>query len=999
MKKVTLALLSACLSIFLVLGFFSISIAKTEEVKLSDHLTLKHLIGVTDKPGIFRMAAQDGSVFYPIYQQGLAVDEEGNIFVGDSAESQIEFFGKDLKSTGNLGTIGSQEGAFQYLTSFIIDNNHQFVAVDSYLGRISLFSKSGEYIRSFGVKGISNNQLHTPTGVAVLSSNEYLITDFVNGLKVYTQEGIYKKNFSDAEEAIPGESDRSGFCGVAIDSNQIVYVVKNDYSTGMAQILKFSISGEFLGQAYLGESNQEILEGIVTGISVDGNHLYLATTSSQGSGVRRFEINKDTTKPLKFIDMVCNQPTGQVIENKDTILPTAVYARNGKVYCVDGIINKLMIFSDKNEYIDSIKTNVFLRGYLYGKQALPEGILSNPQGVRVTPEGKVLVGNSNYHTVSVFNEDYSFDRNIGKVISSRSPGLGEFYSPTDIILDDQGYLFVSDVELNLLQVFTPDFEPFMTIDESFSNPQGLALDEDGNLLVVNSRQSTLSLIEIVDIADEVETELNVIPLEGTWPVGTDIDSDGNYFVALTGSDEVHSVTPDGELITKIGTSGSGDGELSSPQGVCVDGENNIYVAETNNGRIQKFTQSGELIWNSNMNWPGLTLVVMDSAGKLYVSDCLHGTILVLEDDTAVPPSGPKPKETNAAFSLALTKEKVTEGESFEVVLNGKEMNFFTQLTIGIQYPKDLIEFEKVVVSPFLSKMGYQLRTPIASDGLLSFSSLSSKNQPAVGDGTLFTITWKAKKAGNVALDLDKVDLKTERGMEVLYKEKKGVSFSILQSDIIPPNLDIQELPDPVYEKELPISGKTEPEAVVLINGNQVTVKEDGSFTYLLILNIGPNTITISATDKAGNKNEKTWVVNYIQRTVIKLKVGSNVMMVNTDPVALDAPPFIDQASGRTLVPLRAIAEAIGAEVAYEAKAQKVDIKKGDISLTLWIGKPNAIVNGKQVKIDPDKPLSPMIRNGRTFLPLRFVAESFQFKVDWEAATQTITMTYPNPDKK
>jgi hypothetical protein len=311
----------------------------------------------------------------------------------------------------------------------------------------------------------------------------------------------------------------------------------------------------------------------------------------------------------------------------------------------------------------------------------------------------------------------------------------------------------------------------------------------------------------------------------------------------------------------------------------------------------------------------------------------------------------------------------------------------------------LIEFEKVVVSPFLSKMGYQLRTPIASDGLLSFSSLSSKNQPAVGDGTLFTITWKAKKAGNVVLDLDKVDLKTERGMEVLYKEKKGISFSILQSDIIPPNLDIQELPDPVYEKELPISGKTEPEAVVLINSNQVTVKEDGSFTYLLILNIGPNTITISATDKAGNKNEKTWVVNYIQRTVIKLKVGSNVMMVNTDPVALDAPPFIDQASGRTLVPLRAIAEAIGAEVAYEAKAQKVDIKKGDISLTLWIGKPNAIVNGKQVKIDPDKPLSPMIRNGRTFLPLRFVAESFQFKVDWEAATQTITMTYPNPDKK
>ncbi|MCE5223305.1 hypothetical protein LLG10_03835 [bacterium] len=999
MKKVSYAILVVCLSVLFVFSSLGTITAQTEDVKISEHLTLKHVIGVTEKPGIFRMAAQDGSQFLPMYQQGLAVDDEGNIFVGDSAESQIEIFGKDLKSTGNFGSIGSNDGAFQYLTSFVIDKNDQFIAVDSYLGKISVFSKEGEFIRSFGTKGSSPNQLHTPSGIAILSSNEYIITDFVNGIKVYTQDGNYSKEFSDADEALPGDSEMSGFCSIAIDSNQMVYAVKNNYAVGMSQIIKFTSTGEFVGQAFLGDSNQDTLDSLITGISIDGNYLYISTFSSQGRSVRRFEINKDTKKPLKFIDTICSQPTGQVIENKDIILPTAVYAKNGKIYCVDGIVNKVIVFSDKKEFLGAIQTNVLLYGYYYGKQSLPEGILSNPQGVRVSSEGKIYVGNSNYNTVSIFNDDYSFDQNVGKFITSQSIRLGEFYSPIDLILDDQGYLYVSDVELNVVQVFSPEYEPFMTIDESFSNPQGLALDEDGNLLVVNSRQSTLSLIEIIDIADEMETELNVIPVEGTWPVGVDIDSDGNYFVALTGSDEVHSITPDGELITKIGMSGSGDGELSSPQGVCVDGDNNIYVAETNNGRIQKFTQNGELIWNSNMNWAGLTLVVMDDSGKLYVSDCLHGTILVLEDDTAVPPSGPKPKETNAVFSLERVQEKIIENDTFEIALNGKDMDLFTQIMVGIEYPENLIEFDKITVSPFLSKKGFQLRTPLASNGLLSFSSISSKNEIVEGDGALFTIIWKAKKAGNVKMVLDKVDIKTEKGIEVLFKEKQGLDFTIEARDTTPPILEIEELPDPVFEKNLLIKGKTEPQATVLVNANPAIVNEDGSFTFALTLKIGPNTITISATDKAGNKNEKTWIVNYVERTVIKLRIGSNVMMVNTDPVALEAPPFIDPASSRTLVPLRAIAEAIGAEVDYEAKEQRVDIKKGEISLTLWIGKPNAIVNGKNVKIDPDKPLSPMIRSGRTFLPLRFVAETFEFKVDWEASTQTITMTYPNPDLK
>ena len=61
--------------------------------------------------------------------------------------------------------------------------------------------------------------------------------------------------------------------------------------------------------------------------------------------------------------------------------------------------------------------------------------------------------------------------------------------------------------------------------------------------------------------------------------------------------------------------------------------------------------------------------------------------------------------------------------------------------------------------------------------------------------------------------------------------------------------------------------------------------------------------------------------------------------------------------------------------------------------TAAISKNVATLNGKSVNIDSDSRVVPIIRSGRTLLPLRFVAESLALDVQWDAATQTITITY------
>jgi hypothetical protein len=95
-----------------------------------------------------------------------------------------------------------------------------------------------------------------------------------------------------------------------------------------------------------------------------------------------------------------------------------------------------------------------------------------------------------------------------------------------------------------------------------------------------------------------------------------------------------------------------------------------------------------------------------------------------------------------------------------------------------------------------------------------------------------------------------------------------------------------------------------------------------------------------------------------------------------------------------MVPIRAVTQSIGATIAFDKVEQKIVISVEDATVTLWIGKPQALINGVEVPIDGERSVSPVIVKGRTFVPLRFVAESFNFQVQWDPKAQKITLSYP-----
>lgn len=90
-------------------------------------------------------------------------------------------------------------------------------------------------------------------------------------------------------------------------------------------------------------------------------------------------------------------------------------------------------------------------------------------------------------------------------------------------------------------------------------------------------------------------------------------------------------------------------------------------------------------------------------------------------------------------------------------------------------------------------------------------------------------------------------------------------------------------------------------------------------------------------------------------------------------------------NGRTVVPLRDIFEALGAEVEWDGATQTVTATRDDTVVVLTIGSTSPTVNGRVVTIDQ----AGVVIDGRTLVPLRFVGEAFGIDVEWNSAASTI----------
>lgn len=222
---------------------------------------------------------------------------------------------------------------------------------------------------------------------------------------------------------------------------------------------------------------------------------------------------------------------------------------------------------------------------------MPESAQGKPVGLTVHPDGRIFVADTHYHRVSVFDRDGTLLDQFGK----EGTGDGEFLLPTDVAIDRQGFIYVSEYQGNdRITKWSPDLR-FVAV-----------------------------------LADQ--------PIEGkrlSRPAAIDIDQDQTIWVADSCNHRIVRLSTNGDVLAVFGTFGDAPGELRYPYDISVAPNGDIMVCEYEGNRIQWFSKQGKSLrtWGRRGRKPGELFAPWGATygpeGRVYVVDSLNNRIQIL----------------------------------------------------------------------------------------------------------------------------------------------------------------------------------------------------------------------------------------------------------------------------------------------------------------------------------------------------------------------------------
>lgn len=119
------------------------------------------------------------------------------------------------------------------------------------------------------------------------------------------------------------------------------------------------------------------------------------------------------------------------------------------------------------------------------------------------------------------------------------------------------------------------------------------------------------------------------------------------------------------------------------------------------------------------------------------------------------------------------------------------------------------------------------------------------------------------------------------------------------------------------------------------------------------------------------------------------------IFVNKQRLVTDVSPYIIPKLNTTMLPFRAIGEALGAQFTWDQKLQEVKFQRGDDRIQMTVGNNTAVVNGEVVTLDA----APQVKGNRTMVPVRFISENLGMTVKWDQKTRTITIVTPEGEEQ
>jgi DNA-binding beta-propeller fold protein YncE len=220
--------------------------------------------------------------------------------------------------------------------------------------------------------------------------------------------------------------------------------------------------------------------------------------------------------------------------------------------------------------------------------------VDGPSGLTVDREGRVLVADTHFYRVMVYDQRGKLLMQIGDGIQGSTPG--RFGYPTDVVIDREGNFYVAEYgENDRIQVFSPDgkwlrqwgghgYEP-----GQFLRPRALAIDGRDRLYVADSCNHRIQVFDTQGNLLRSWGTRGIEPGQMSYPYDVHLSPDGRYlYVCEYGNMRVQKFTVDGQPRGLWGVPGYEDGQLNNPWALAVDSRGAVSVIDSNNHRVQRF---------------------------------------------------------------------------------------------------------------------------------------------------------------------------------------------------------------------------------------------------------------------------------------------------------------------------------------------------------------------------------------------------------------------------
>ena len=240
---------------------------------------------------------------------GVAVSKSGEVVVSEHNSHCISVYSREGEKIRSFGSEGSSTGQFQFPQGVAITSDNCILISDRYNHRIQMFTMEGKFVKSIGQNGQKPFQFYHPSGITVDPSGRVFVAErFNNRIQVLNSDLTYSHMFGSRGSA-SGQFRHP--CDVAINSSGVVYVT--DYYNHRVQL--FSADGWFIS-SFGSEGSQNGQLYFPTGVCVDStntvyvtnrNHRVMVYTSS-GQFIRSFSTQGSGEGELSF-------PKGVAVDN------------------------------------------------------------------------------------------------------------------------------------------------------------------------------------------------------------------------------------------------------------------------------------------------------------------------------------------------------------------------------------------------------------------------------------------------------------------------------------------------------------------------------------------------------------------------------------------------------------------------------------------------------------------------------------------------------------